>query len=104
MPPLTKDRAGEKLLRLEAPTDVYAFLRVKPNSAVVHLLGPARWGESLRVKYYQPGQSAGTELTPEPHARMFRITVPKLETWGIVEIARDEPLAATGSWPAPDLS
>ena len=99
--------AGQKLLHVEAPQDVYAFLRVKPNSAVVHLvnwnttpggaadalgyvtlqlLRPARWGESLQVNYYRPDRPASVHLEPEPHAGMIRITVPKLETWGVVEI------------------
>jgi len=104
--------AGRQLLKLEAPDNVYAFLRVKPDAAVVHLvnwnadasgersavfkhvtvqlLHPKRWGGKVKATYYQPGQEAGVELTPEIHPGMIRLTVPQFATWGVVEILQDD--------------
>ncbi|MBC8869074.1 MAG: hypothetical protein H8E44_06630, partial [Planctomycetes bacterium] len=104
------NRAGEKLLHLEGPDNVYAFVRTRPNSAVIHLVNwnvaangpdafhyvtlqlpqPKRWGEAPTVTYCEPGRSSGIKIEPERHASMLRITVPQIETWGIVEIGVKE--------------
>ena len=100
-------RSGRKLLHFEGPQNVYAFLRVKPNAAVIHLANwnttaeglvdpfghvtlqlpqSAIWGETPKATYYEPNQPTGMRLEPEFHKDILRITVPKLNTWGIVEI------------------
>ena len=100
-------RSGRKILSLETSGNLYAFLRVNGASAVVHLvnwntrpdgtadpfenvtlriLQPSRWGTPLRVRYYRPGRTTGLELRPEVHRDMIRLSVPRLETWGILEI------------------
>ncbi|MBM4044588.1 MAG: LamG domain-containing protein [Planctomycetes bacterium] len=95
-------------LRVEGPKNIYAFLRVKPDAAVIHVVNwnvlpdgsaadpfghvtislspPESWGQPLRARYYQPGQKGGLDLQPEAHRDFLRLTLPRLETWGIVEI------------------
>lgn len=105
---ITKLR-GMELLRVEAPEGVYAFPRVnRPlGSAAVHvvnwnlapdgersevyrnvtltLLQPQRWGKIASATYHQPGQKPVT-LKPERHEDCVRLTLPRIETWGAVEI------------------
>lgn len=97
------------LLRLEAPDNVYAFPRVngKTHSAAIHLvnwnlaasteraecyrnitltmLQPPRWGAFKSAVWLQPGL-APVPLTPERHADSVRLTLPQLETWGVVKL------------------
>ncbi len=106
------ENAGLPCLRVEGPRNVYALVRVKADaeqpSAVIHVvnwnvlpdgsgpdpfeyvtlsLSPAeRWGKSLRVKYYRPAAEQAVELQPEVHRDLLRITIPWLETWGVVEL------------------
>ncbi|MEW6356411.1 MAG: LamG-like jellyroll fold domain-containing protein [Planctomycetota bacterium] len=99
-------------IRVEGPRNIYAFLRVKPDAAVIHVVNwnalpdgsaadpfahitlslsdPARWGRALQVKYYQPGQKGAIDLQPEMHHDFVRITLPRLETWGVVEVKPQE--------------
>ncbi|NOZ19583.1 MAG: LamG domain-containing protein [Planctomycetes bacterium] len=94
-------------VRIEGPKNIYAFLRVKADSAVIHVVNwntspegmtdafanvtlaldnPPQWGDSIAVAYYRPGQKGSIGLNPEMHRDFIRITLPRLETWGIVEI------------------
>ena len=94
-------------LRVEGPKSIYAFPRVKADAAVVHmvnwnvtpkgsadefrnvtltLMNPPQWGERLEIEYYRPGQEGGVALEPEVHHDCIRITLPRLSTWGVVEI------------------
>ncbi len=100
------------LLKLESPDDIYAFIRVKPNgkplSAVVHLVNwnlragggndpfkhlslslpfSDEWKGRLTARYFQPGRKEGENLELEWHSGYFRMTVPRLEAGGIVELA-----------------
>ena len=102
-------QAGQSLVELESPENVYAFLRVKPQAAAtihivnwnprpdgrtadpfanvtVRLLQPRRWGEALKVKYYRPGQKDGLAVALEVHRDYVRITLPRLDTWGVLEL------------------
>ena len=56
------------------------------GSVTVSLLDPDRWGGDIDVRYHQPGQAEAAAIAPEVHADMVRITLPRLATWGIVEI------------------
>lgn len=98
---------GLDLLRLEAPEHIYAFPRVNGarQSAAIHLVNwnlggeraeryrsitltlcqPQRWGKLSSAVWLRPGQEPVT-LQPERHEDCVRLTVPELETWGIVEI------------------
>lgn len=100
---------GMDLLRMEAPEGIYAFPRVERDrkSSVIHLVNwnlaadgsraeiyhaitltlqqPGRWGTCASATYYQPGEKPVT-LTPEYHADGVRLTLPQIETWGIVEL------------------
>ena len=105
-------QAGRALVELEGPENVYAFMRVKPQadarSAVVHivnwnprpdgraadpfahvtvrLLRPPRWGEGLKAKYYAPGRKRAVDVQPEVHRDYVRITLPRLDAWGVLEL------------------
>jgi hypothetical protein len=57
------------------------------DHVTVSLRHPPQWGPVARATYWQPGQAAA-ELTPEPHADSLRLTLPRLETWGILALAR----------------
>lgn len=105
--------AGAQLVRVEGPPGVYPFLRVKPGAAVVHLVNwntdasgrqaagfnqvtlelrhPRRWGNDLTVRYWRPGRSEPLSLMPEHHPLMIRLTVPRLTTWGVVEVRPGSP-------------
>jgi hypothetical protein len=100
---------GVDLLRVEAPGNVYAFPRVNQakHSAAIHvvnwnlgangeraelyrnvtltLLQPQRWGNLAAARWLQPGQQPVT-LSPERHPDCVRLTLPQLETWGVVEL------------------
>ena len=100
---------GAELLRVEGPEGIYAFPRVhhEARRAVVHLvnwnfaadgergevykhltltlLNPQRWGPVATVTYYQPGCKP-VEIKPERHGDRVRLTLPQIETWGVVEI------------------
>ena len=100
---------GMEVLRVEGPDDVYAFLRVnrERRSAVVHvvnwslapdgeraevyrnvtltLLRPERWGNITLATYHQPGRES-VALKSELHGDCVRLTLPQIETWGVVEI------------------
>ena len=97
------------LLRIEGPESLYAFLRVNSDarSAAIHvvnwnlapdgeraetyknvtvtLLHPERWGAVAQAVWHEPGQPPVT-LVAEPHADCVRLTVPNVNTWGIIEI------------------
>jgi hypothetical protein len=98
------------LLRLEGPENLYAFPRADPaaRSSVIHLvnwnlggsateraetyrhvtvslLQPARWGAVERAVWHAPGEGS-IDLTPERHADCIRLTLPRLTTWGIIEL------------------
>ncbi len=97
------------VLRLEGPENLYAFLRVDTarlsssihivnwnlvpdaeraeayGNVTVTLLNPSRWGAVSHVVWHAPGQSSVT-LTPERHADCLRLTLPHVNTWGIIEI------------------
>jgi len=102
------------LLRLEGPENLYAFLRVDRGrrSCVIHvvnwnlgsfhseraetyrhvtvaLLHPERWGKVARVLWHEPGLPPVT-LVAEPHADCVRLTVPNVNTWGIIELKGSE--------------
>jgi len=100
---------GLELLRVEAPEGVYAFPRVNRSkrSAAVHLvnwnldangeraeryqhvtltlLQPQRWGKIAAATWLQPGREP-LALKPECHDDCVRLTLPQIETWGVVEI------------------
>lgn len=59
--------------------EIYAQVTV----ALRHL---RQWGPFDRVTYWQPG-AAPLALTPEPHVDSLRLTLPRLETWGILALA-----------------
>jgi len=105
------EQAHKRPIRMEAPDGVYAFLRVKPDaaapSAVIHVVnwnarpdGEAdpfcnvtirlhereRWGRALRFTYYRPSQPEGLDIKPELHSDYVRVTLPVLETWGVLQI------------------
>ncbi len=94
-------------VRVEGPKNVYVFPRVKRGSTVIHVVNwnitragrtdafanvtltldrTWNWGNTATVKYYRPGQRAGLPLQPEFHHDLIRLTLPRLETWGVVEI------------------
>lgn len=93
-------------IRLEGPPGVYLFPRqAEDGTVLIHVVNwnisadPSRaeaysfvtvnlrrWGAIRRATYWQPGAEP-TELTPEVHADSVRLTLPKLQTWGIVEMA-----------------
>jgi hypothetical protein len=100
------------LLKLEAPEDIFAFIRVEPNkeplSAVVHLVNwnlrvgggndpfkhlslglpfSDEWKGRITARYFQPGRKEVEGLELEWHSGYVRMTVPRLEVWGIVELA-----------------
>ena len=105
--------AGQALTEVEGPRGIHTFLRVKPQAAVVHLvnwnplpdgntsdpfqhvtvrlLRPERWGSELRVKYYSPGQEGPLDVQPEIHRDYVRLTAPRLDTWGVLEILPAKP-------------
>ncbi len=100
---------GMELLRVEAPEGVYAFPRVNraKHSAAIHvvnwnlaasgeraelyrnvtltLLQPQRWGKIASATWLQPGKKPVT-LKAERHDDCVRLTLPQIETWGVVEI------------------
>jgi hypothetical protein len=100
---------GLELLRVEAPEGVYAFPRVNRSkrSAAVHLVNwnldangeraeryqnvtltlrqPPRWGKIATATWLEPGREP-VALQPECHADCVRLTLPQIETWGVVEI------------------
>jgi hypothetical protein len=100
---------GMELLRVEAPEGVYAFPRVNraKRTAAVHvvnwnlgasgeraepyrnvtltLLQPQRWGKLASATWLQPGKKP-VSLKPERHDDCVRLTLPQIETWGVVEI------------------
>ncbi|MFA6544099.1 MAG: hypothetical protein WCS99_06720 [Limisphaerales bacterium] len=100
---------GLDVLRLEAPEQVYAFLRVNQSnrSAVIHvvnwnlsgdgergesysnmtvtLLQPERWGKVASVMLHRPGERS-LLVKPELHSDCVRLTLPKVETWAVLEI------------------
>jgi len=63
---------------VDAAADAFQYVTLR-------LPQPERWGDAPTVTYYEPGRSSSIKLEPEPHATMLRITVPRIETWGIVE-------------------
>jgi hypothetical protein len=97
-------------VRIEGPKGIYAFLRVKPGapSALIHVVNwntlvdksaadpfssvtlslsaPEQWGKSPQMKYYLPGQKGGVDLQAEAHPDSLRVTLPRLETWGVLQI------------------
>ena len=97
------------LLRVEAPRGVYAFPRVNRShhSTAIHLvnwnlrsngdraecyqnvnltlLQPQRWGKLASATYLQPGQKP-LPLAIEIHDDCLRLSLPQIETWGVVEI------------------
>ncbi len=100
-----------ELLRLEAPDQIYAFVRADRTrgttalhlvnwnlggpdteraetyqSITVTLLQPARWRYPTRAVWHQPGEPA-VAITPESHADCIRLTLPRLTTWGILTLA-----------------
>ncbi len=100
-----------ELLRLEGPENLYAFLRVNrdTHSAVIHvvnwnlggtdteraetygnvtvtLLHPERWGNVAQAVWHEPGQPS-TTLSPERHPDGLRVTLPRLTTWGILQLS-----------------
>jgi hypothetical protein len=100
---------GLELLRVEAPEGVYAFPRVNRSkrSAAVHLvnwnlgangeraeryqnvtltlLQPQRWGKIASATWLEPGREP-IAIKPECHDDCVRLTLPQIETWGVVEI------------------
>jgi hypothetical protein len=97
---------GLDTLRLEGPPGIYLFPRqTDDGTTVIHVVNwntePAtdrpeaytfvtvalrRWGPVARVTYWQPGEQP-LDLDPEVHANHLRITLPRLETWGILALA-----------------
>jgi hypothetical protein len=101
---------GLDLLRVEGPENLYAFLRVNRDSrtvaiqivnwnlggpdaeraeaygnVTVALLHPERWGALSKAVWHTPGEPS-VSLTPERHADCVRLTLPRLTTWGLVEL------------------
>lgn len=100
---------GMDLLRVEGPEGICAFPRVnrEKRSAAIHLVNwnlgldgeraeryenvtltlqqPARWGGIGSATWRQPGQEP-VALRPERHKDCVRLTLPQIETWGVVEI------------------
>jgi hypothetical protein len=100
---------GLDLLRLEGPDNLYAFLRVdreRRTSAIhvvnwnlvpdaeraetyrnvtVTLLHPPRWGAVSNAVWHTPSQPTIT-LIPEHHADCIRLTLPRITTWGMIEL------------------
>ena len=103
------ETARPGVVALEAPEGVYAFPRVNRSkrSAAVHLvnwnldangeraeryqhvtltlLQPQRWGKIAAATWLQPGREP-LALKPECHDDCVRLTLPQIETWGVVEI------------------
>ncbi len=101
-----------QLLRVEAPEGVYAFPRVNRarKTAAIHLVNwnlapdgeraeayrnvtltlrqPSRWGPCATATWLQPGCKP-VSLKPEHHKDCIRLTLPRIETWGVVEIPAD---------------
>jgi hypothetical protein len=101
--------AERSFLRVEGPENVFAFLRVKPDdgSAAIHVVNwnakpdgtndpfggvtlslaqPKRWGENVTFTWYAPGQGGGLVLKPEEHRDCYRLTIPQLGVWSVVEV------------------
>ena len=100
---------GMELLRVEAPEGVYAFPRVNraKRTAAIHVVNwnlaangeraelyqhvtltlrePQRWGKCDSVTWLQPGCKP-VALKPERHDDCVRLTLPQIETWGVLEI------------------
>jgi hypothetical protein len=99
------------LLRLEGPENIYAFLRANRENRTVAvqivnwnlggpdteraetyanvtlaLLHPGRWGALSKAVWHAPGEPSVT-LAPERHADCVRLTLPRLATWGLVELS-----------------
>jgi hypothetical protein len=99
-----------ELLRLEAPAQIYAFVRADRarNMVAIHLVNwnlggpdteraetyqaitvtlfqPARWPHPAQAAWHLPGEPA-IAITPEPHAECIRLTLPRLTTWGILTL------------------
>jgi len=98
------------LLRLEGPENIYAFLRVnrERRTCVIHVVNwnlggpgaervetyagvtvtlrhPERWGAVSQAVWHVPGEPS-VPLAPERHDDCIRLTLPKLTTWGIIEL------------------
>ena len=98
------------LLRVEGPENLYAFLRVDRvrRSAAIHvvnwnlggsdteraesyanvtvtLLHPERWGSCSKAVWLEPGAEP-VALTSERHADCLRITLPRVATWGLLQL------------------
>lgn len=101
---------GLDLLRVEGPENLYAFLRADRarGTAAIHvvnwnvgdnntdraepyghvtlaLLHPERWGAISAAVWHSPGPPP-VPLVPERHADCIRLTLPRLATWGLVEL------------------
>jgi hypothetical protein len=96
-----------RLVRVEGPERIIAVPRVKPGGAVIHLVNwnldeetdtaeefahvtvalhePGAWGEVTSARYHAPGAEA-VEVPVERHRQFLRVTVPRLRTWGIIEL------------------
>jgi hypothetical protein len=98
-----------RLLRVEGPEAIYAFPRASParRSSVIHLvnwnleaaseraatfhrvtlalLAPPRWGHLTAATYHQPDRES-IAVQPELHDDCLRLTLPQIETWGLVEL------------------
>jgi len=57
------------------------------GSVTLALMQPVSWGEGLEARYYQPGEAEPLTISPEIHPTMLRLTLPRLGTWGIVEVS-----------------
>lgn len=97
---------GLDALRFEGPPGVYAFPRQAADGRVlIHLVNwnivPAadqpegyrfvtvslrRWGGIGQATYWQPGTEPVEPLV-EDHAGFVRFTLPRIDTWGILELA-----------------
>ncbi len=112
------DRLAEALrgalgdvLRVEAPEGVYAFPRARDDGAlVIHLVNwnavpdgsgpevyagvtlalrhPERWAPIATARWHQPGEPTVT-ITPERHQTHLRFVLPRLGTWGVLEVVRE---------------
>ena len=56
------------------------------GSGGVTLAQPKRWGENVTFTWYAPGQDGGLVLKPEEHRDCYRLTIPQLGVWGVVEV------------------
>ena len=96
---------GLDTLRFEGPPGVYLFpRRAAAGNTIIHLVNwnllpdqdrpqgfrfvtvsLPRWGAIGKATYWQPG-TAPVGVEPEVHPDAVRLTLPKLDTWGILEL------------------